>query len=112
MTLSEKQRRFTKMVALMISWAEHQGYELTFGHAWRDEHTQTALVEEGLSQTTNSKHLDRLAVDFNLFVDNEYQSDSAAYEPLGQYWKSLDPDNVWGGDWESLRDGNHFEYAG
>jgi hypothetical protein len=38
-----------------------------------------------------------------------YQKDTEAYSLLGEFWKAIDPDNVWGGDWSSFPDGNHFE---
>lgn len=109
MTLSEKQRRFTKMTAALIEWAYANGYELTFGHAWRDSETQRRLVEMKLSKTMNSKHCERLAVDFNLWRGGKYITDSAAYKPLGDFWKSIG--GRWGGDFTGFQDGNHFEYG-
>ncbi len=110
--LSEKQQRFSLNVGLLIVWANAQGYGLTFGDAHRTEEAQARLVESGASQTMKSKHRDRLAVDFSLFLGGRYKTTVKAYAPLGAFWKSLDPDNVWGGDWEGFRDAGHFEYAG
>ena len=111
MTLSEKQRKFTAMIGILIRWASDRQYGLTFGHAWRDTETQRRLVEQKLSKTMQSKHCDRLAIDFNLFIGGNYVTKTEDYKPLGEYWKSLDPQNRWGGDW-SFGDGNHFEYGG
>ncbi|TAN59643.1 M15 family peptidase [bacterium] len=110
MTLSEKQRKFTLMVAKLIAWAYANGFELTFGEAYRTPEQQEIYVKAGKSKTLKSKHLERLAIDVNLFIAGEYKTDAGSYGPLGEFWKSLDPDNRWGGDWGW--DANHFEYAG
>ena len=106
-TLSAKQREFTFLVAQLIIWACSEGFELTFGDAYRDEDTQRKMVEKGLSKTMKSKHLERLAIDLNLFVHGKYTTNPDDYKPLGEYWESLG--GVWGGRWK-MRDANHFEY--
>jgi hypothetical protein len=108
-TLGEKQRQFTQMIAQLIDYAYTQGYSLSFGEAWRTKEQQALYVQTGKSGTMNSRHLQRLAVDFNLFIAGVYQQRSEAYLPLGEFWESLHPDNVWGGRWTSPVDGNHFE---
>lgn len=106
MTLGEKQRRFAELVARLITWCYANGYELTFGEAYRTPE-QAALNAKTGAGISNSLHTKRLAIDMNLFVNGEYQQDSAAYKPLGEYWKTLDPEARWGGDF-SRPDGNHF----
>lgn len=119
MSLSKRQRRFTVMVGNFILWAHAEGYELTYGHAWRDAETQARLVEKGLSKTLASRHCDRLAVDFNLFVDGNYTDDKEAYRPLGEYWEGIG--GRWGGRFGVSKedyatkvgwDAGHFEYGG
>lgn len=110
MKLSEKQRYFTLMVADLIHWANDNGMGLTFGEVYRTKEQQEIYLKTGKSKTVNSKHLERLAVDFNVFIHDEYRTDKASYESLGEYWKSLDSNNKWGGDWGW--DANHFEYGG
>jgi hypothetical protein len=105
MTLSEKQQLFTVMVANLIQWAEEHGYHLTFGEAYRTTE-QAALNARTGSGITNSLHTQRLAVDFNLFINGQYQTDSTAYRPLGEYWESLG--GSWGGRFKTRPDGNHF----
>lgn len=39
-TLGQKQRRFTRMIAQLIEYACQNGYELTFGDAYRDPRVQ------------------------------------------------------------------------
>lgn len=107
MTLSEKQRIFVFNIGKLIGWAYANGFELTFGDAYRDPRlaAMNAAAGKGI---TNSLHTRRLAVDFNLFKDGAYIAQSETYRPLGDYWKSLDPLNAWGGDFKPVADGNHF----
>jgi hypothetical protein len=83
------------MVALLILHAEQLGYELTFGDAYRDP--------RAIYGKWKSLHRKRLAVDFNLFKDGVYLTQTEDYEPLGLYWESI------GGSWGGrFNDGNHF----
>ena len=106
MTLGEQQRRFTELVGRLILWAYANGYELTFGDAYRSPE-QAALNAKTGAGISNSLHTKRLAVDFNLFIDGLYQTTSESHRPLGEYWKSLDPLCRWGGDFRKP-DGNHY----
>lgn len=104
MTLSEKQQKFTVMVGRLIAWADSQGYGLTFGDGYRSPE-QAQLNAKSGKGIANSLHTQRLAVDFNLFIDGQYRTDSAAYKPLGEFWESIG--GTWGGRF-SKPDGNHF----
>lgn len=106
MTLGEKQRLFTKLVAKLILWSYENGYELTFGETLRTAQQAAENAQTGAG-IKRSLHLVRLAVDLNLFRDGRYRTDSEDYKALGDYWKSLDPLCRWGGDF-SKPDGNHF----
>lgn len=109
MRLSKKQQKFAVLVSKLILWASENGYGLTFGEAYRTTE-QAALNAQKGSGISNSLHTKRLAVDLNLFISGVYQADSAAYKPLGDYWKTLDPECAWGGDF-GKPDGNHFSLA-
>jgi hypothetical protein len=95
MTLGAKQRKFTLMVAELITWAYEHGYELTFGDAYRDPR-----VEYGHPK---SLHRQRLAIDLNLFKDGVYHDSTDAHSPLGLKWESMG--GTWGG---RFKDGNHY----
>ena len=99
MTLREKQAQFTLMVSYLIRWAYDHEYTLTFGDAYRNPKYADQL---GYYHTW-SYHCKRLAVDLNLFKDEEYLTRTEDYKPLGEYWESLG--GSWGGRWN---DGNHF----
>lgn len=124
MKLSEKQRIFTRNIGKLILFAYENAFALTFGEVARTIEQQRIYFKSGRSKTMNSRHLDRLAVDFNIFYINallftdskEYLVDLEICRVLGDYWESLHPDNVWGGDWnrngimdETFRDPYHFE---
>lgn len=103
MTLREKQSRFVRMVADLITFAYDSGYELTLGDGYRDPRVFGVHGETRGYGHPYSTHKLRLAVDFNLFRDGVWLSGTADFEPLGLYWESL------GGSWGGrFRDGNHF----
>ncbi|MEX3171572.1 M15 family metallopeptidase [Serratia proteamaculans] len=105
MTLSEKQQLFTKLIAQLILWADEKGMRVTFGEAYRTPE-QAALNAKKGSGISNSLHTKRLAVDLNLFINGQYQTNSAAYLPLGEFWESIG--GSWGGRFRDRPDGNHF----
>ena len=110
MMLVDKQILFTENIGKLIYWAYKAGFGLTFGDAFRDRR-QSALNAQQGKGIANSLHTCRLAVDFNLFIDGIYQAQSGVYRPLGEHWKSLHPDNRWGGDFRPVPDGNHFSMS-
>lgn len=109
MKLSEKQAIFSKNISYLIQYANKIGIDLTFGHAWRSPEEQKRLINEGKSQTMNSRHLQRLAIDFNFFIDGNLTYKKEDVQRLGDYWEGLHPDNRWGGNWTTFVDTPHFE---
>jgi hypothetical protein len=102
-TLGQKQRRFTRMIADLIIWAYGNGYELTFGDAYRDPRVHGKMGEALGYGHKNSNHKARLAVDLNLFKDGKYLDTTAAHYPIGKHWESMG--GTWGG---RFSDGNHY----
>ena len=127
MKLSEKQQAFTYNISLLIQYAFENGFFLTFGEAYRTIEQQQIYFDSGRSKTMNSRHLQKLAVDFNIFKDGrhlfapgiskeQYKCDLELARPMGEFWESLNIYNVWGGDWnrngvydETFDDPYHFE---
>lgn len=110
-SIGQRQRRFLPLVAKLIEYAYSQGYELSAGECYRTPE-QAALNAQHNSGIANSLHTLRLAIDLQLFKDGVYLTDSAAYAALGAFWKGLDPDCAWGGDFKSRpTDGNHFSLS-
>lgn len=111
MTLSEAQQKFAKMVGQLLTWIyTRPGLGVTFGDAYRTPAQAQENAADGKG-IVNSLHCQRLAVDLNLFKDGVYQSDTAAYKAMGDYWKTLDPSACWGGDFHTNPDGNHFSFT-
>lgn len=108
MKLGEKQRLFTKLVGQLIHYAYSNGYELTFGDAYRDPRVHGEVGEKKSYSSANSVHKQRLAVDLNLFVGGVYQTSTEAHAPLGKFWESLHPECKWGGH---FNDGNHYSLS-
>lgn len=109
MKLSEKQMIFTYNVAQLIEYIYANQYAATFGDAFRSPEQAEINAKKGIG-IKDSLHTQRLAIDLNLFNEKkEYVTDKKSYERFGNYWKSLHKDNVWGGDWKTLVDSNHFE---
>lgn len=103
MTLGQKQRKFTLMVAELIQWAYDQGYELTFGDAYRDPRLHGVLGEKKGYGHAKSTHKIRLAVDLNLFKEGKFLQLTEDHRPLGEKWESM------GGSWGGrFQDGNHY----
>ena len=100
--LLQKQQHFAVMVADLIQHANAIGYALTFGEAYRTPE-QAALNAANGKGIKNSLHTMRLAVDFNLFNDGEWLTETDDFEPLSEFWESLG--GTWGG---RFGDGNHF----
>lgn len=123
--MSAAQSAFLRDVGHLIAWAFENGYELTLGEGYRTKDQQwlyyngKTLVggrimnhpQGRLSWTTNSRHMQRLAIDFNLFIDGDWQTTTEAYRPLGEFWESLNTKNRWGVIKANggRSDGNHFE---
>ena len=94
---------FTWMVSQLIVWAYSNGYELTFGDAYRDPRLHGELgIRKGYGRS-KSLHKKRLAIDLNLFRNGIYMTETEDHRPLGEYWESL------GGSWGGrFNDGNHY----
>ncbi|MGL4249546.1 MAG: M15 family metallopeptidase [Aeromonas sp.] len=102
-TLGQKQRRFTRMLAELITFAYANGYELTVGDAYRDPRLHGDMgVKKGYGHAF-SNHKQRLAIDFNLFKDGKFLTSTEDHRPLGEFWESI------GGSWGGrFNDGNHY----
>lgn len=122
--LLEKQFEFSYLLGLLLEHAHKIGYDVTVGEAWRSPETCEIYAKEGKG-VAHSNHINRLAIDLNLFKDGKLLSLPQEYEPLGSYWESLSTPNYkccWGGNFKkgsgignkSRPDAYHFsiEHAG
>jgi peptidoglycan L-alanyl-D-glutamate endopeptidase CwlK len=109
MSLVVEQAAFLKDVVLLLKKVEELGFVVTAGELFRTPEQQQIYVKTGRSTTMNSNHLRRCAIDLNIFKDNTLVYDINILRPLGEYWKSLNSKNDWGGFWKSFKDVPHFE---
>ena len=109
MSRVDEQWEFLKDVASLIGMAEKLGITLTGGELYRTIEQQAIYLKGGKSKTAKSKHLERLAIDFNFFVGGKLTYDKKTIQPLGDFWESLNPANRWGGNFKSFNDSPHFE---
>lgn len=111
MSLSALQQQFAQDAAKLIQQAVVLGYQVTFAEAWRTPQQAQWNADHG-SGIACSLHIERLALDLNVFVNGEYQADDSAgcYKALGDFWKSLSPNHYWGGDFK-LVDLDHFSIS-
>lgn len=102
-TLSQKQRRFARMVARLIDEAHELGFEVTLGDAYRDPRVFGPLGQRMGYGESNSCHKVRLAIDLNLFKDDVFLTETEDHKPLGEWWEAQ------GGSWGGrFHDGNHY----
>ncbi len=105
-TLRQLQSQHVRCTAKLIEWATEKGYEMTAGE-WLRTPEQAMINAQNGSGIVHSLHLIRLAVDLNLFKDGALLSTKEDYQPLGDYWCSLDPLCRWGGNFQRV-DADHF----
>jgi len=124
MRLSEHQRIFSHHIAKLIIFAYDNGIELTFGEGYRtidqqslyyhgksikeDDGTLQLIDSKKRTKTMRSKHLERLAVDFNFFINGKLTYKLEDVRILGEYWESLDERNESGMFW-NFYDAPHFQ---
>jgi len=92
---------------------EHGIDAITGGELYRTQEQEAIYQRDGKSATSNSMHLQRCAIDLNLFIRMNgsfaIQNDKVKLQPIFDYWESLDPKNRSGGNFKTLYDPGHFE---
>lgn len=102
-------------VALM-DLAESGGPDFVVTDGVRSVDQQRKLVEEGKSQTMNSRHLTGHAIDIAAFTDDyEVTWEPRPYERIAEAMKwageRMGVEIEWGGDWTSFVDRPHFQLS-
>lgn len=108
MSMVADQASFLLDAARLIFRATELGFTVTAGELYRTPEQQEIYMKTGRSQTMNSLHLSRLAIDLNFFKDGKLVYDKVVLAPLGSFWESLHPLNSWGGNGVKLVDTPHF----
>jgi hypothetical protein len=108
MELWQKQALCAENVGLLLAYIRKQGFYCTLGDAFRSTEQAALDAQKGIG-IKNSLHCQRLAIDLNLFdAQGHYLEGNDSYKQFGEFWKTLNPANRWGGDF-TRGDGNHFE---
>ena len=103
MSLSDQQYEFGKDVILLLMFLHRKGIKYSLGECWRRPETQRILKEKGYSNVEGGGHQDKLAIDIFMWLNGKFMGytwenrDRLIF--VGDFWKSLNPLNVWGGDW-------------
>lgn len=109
MTIGQLQELFMECLALHLTWLIANGYKIRGGELQRDPRIAAANATNGTG-ISNSLHIDKLALDLNLFKNGHFLADTADHAESGAHWKSLHPLCRWGGDFKKP-DGNHYSVA-
>jgi peptidoglycan L-alanyl-D-glutamate endopeptidase CwlK len=79
----------------------------------RTKERQKELFDAGKSQTMNSRHITGKAVDIAVLFEGKVTWEFRHYHTVADHIKKvakeLGIELVWGGDWQSFKDGPHFE---
>lgn len=107
MSLNRKQAAFTLNMAKLIVWASKRGIDLIGAELFRTAEQAEIYAREGKG-IKNSVHRLKLAIDLFRLMDGKITWRKEDYAALGAYWKTLHPQNRWGGDFSTIRDPVHF----
>lgn len=112
--LLEAQFEFNINFSKLLDFIRNKNIKFKIGEALRTKE-QAEIYAARKQGIVNSQHCDNLAVDISLFRRNkentawEVVNDTDFYRNIGNYWKSLNSSNRWGGDWVNPSDPYHFE---
>lgn len=113
MSVLALQFQFSHDTALLLQKAEELGYRVTLGEALRTQAQAQANAQSGAG-IAHSLHLEKLAIDINLFkeVNGEwvYIENEEGHDKLGAWWKTISPAHRWGGDFPK-KDFNHYSIS-
>lgn len=109
-TLGDKQKLFAKYFGMLLTWLYANGYEVTINEVLRTRAQADANTASGAG-ISKSLHLLKLAGDINIFKYGQFLITVEEIRPVGNYWKSLDPNCCWGGDFKTSPDADHFSYT-
>lgn len=89
--------------------------DFTVTEGLRTKERQAQLLKEKKTTTSNSRHLTGHAVDLTAWVDNTISWDWKYYyqiaDAMKRAAKELNVSIDWGGDWNTFKDGPHFELS-
>lgn len=104
--MSALQEEFAQSAAKLIMKATEFGYGVTLGEAWRTPEQAQWDADHHIG-IAHSLHMERLAIDLNLFQGGVYLTNPEPYVKLGEWWKTLGDHYRYGGDFK-IKDYDHF----
>ena len=90
MTTPTQDTFLTNIVTLMDSVYSKPGFSVNIDH--------NVNISSGPTEVIAKLRQAKLSVNLNLFKDGVYLTENSDYEELGNLWKTLNPNNLWGGD--------------
>lgn len=112
-----KRTKFLFLLAKLYSFCEEKQIEIIIFTFYRDPAQQEQEFMKGKSKIkAGGPHQKWLAQDIAIIEDNKALFDNnaityAKYQVLGDFWKTLDPNCIWGGDFNFAKDVYHFELS-
>ena len=110
MTLAQRQQIFSQNFAYLILEIYTRGDSCSMGEGMRPPEMEKIYAERGTG-IIGSLHGKKLAHDIFLFKNGIYTEDIENYREYGEYWKGLNPDNNWGGDFKGKTAGDMFHFS-
>lgn len=111
--LSDTQWAFLKDLHRLINFLIDNGVKTTGEELKRPDREQLRRYNDGESNIkTGGGHQEKRAIDLNFWINNILTTSKKKIKFIGDYWKSLSPKNVWGGDFKvpsGVWDCGHFE---
>ena len=101
------------LVKVIVRAIEITDVDFTVLEGVRPYARQKTLFAKGATSTLKSRHLTGHAVDLGAYVDGEVRWDWPLYHKIAdavkQAAEELGISIEWGGDWETFKDGPHFQ---
>ena len=107
-----------RLAEILTITRQRSGVPFEVSEGLRSKDRQAEMVAQGKSQTYNSRHLTGNALDIYIVgPDGQPVWDFDAYRPIADTAKQVAGELgydgfVWGGDWNTLKDGVHFQLGG
>lgn len=134
MSLSAARVRFTRCLGKLLVECDRLGLEVVADELkrhelvaeWNATHCRVYVGKQRCERTQaqhgpnehdfrpigirESTHRRALAIDLYILEGGRISNDREKYAQLGAYWKGLDPELRWGGDFEGFPDLGHFSH--
>ncbi len=94
-----------RLLPRLIDKAHSLGFEIRGGDLFRDPRIHGEHGKKRAYGHKKSNHKLKLAIDLNLFKNDEFIQTTEGHRQLGEWWEEQHEDCRWGG---RFNDGNHY----